>query len=105
MKCWAYGKCGLKPSEVYSMELLHLGDIITSFMKVEEEKIDIEMQMLAWQTALLMNSTGNYKKKIKPEDLYNSIAEIEKEEQQQRLTLEDKKKLEDELLSLFNVNQ
>ena len=87
------------------MELLHLCDIITSFMKVEEEKIDVEMQMLAWQTALLMNSTGNYKKKIKPEDLYKSIAEIEKEEKQKQLTREDKKKLEDELLSLFNINQ
>lgn len=105
MKYWLYGKCGLKPAEVYSTDLLQLGDIVLAFMKVEEEKIDVEMQMLAWQTALLMNSTGNYKKKIKPEDLYKSIAEIEKEEEQKQLTIEDKKKLEEELLTLFNINQ
>ena len=74
-------------------------------MQVEEEQIDIKMQMLAWQTALLMNSTGNYKKKVKPEDLYKSIAEIEKEEKQKSMTVEDKKKLEEELLTLFNINQ
>lgn len=78
--------------------------MIISFAKVEEEKIDIEMQMLAWQTALLMTSTGNYKKKIKPQDLYKSTSEIEAEKQQRQLTIEDKKKLEEELLNIFNIN-
>ena len=87
------------------MDLVHLGEIILAFMQVEEEQIDIKMQMLAWQTALLMNSTGNYRKKVKPEDLYKSIAEIEKEEKQKSMTVEDKKKLEEELLTLFNINQ
>ena len=105
MKFWLYGKCGFRPAEAYSMDLIQLGDIILAFMQVEEEKIDVEMQMLAWQTALLMNSTGNYKKKIKPEDLYKSIAEIEKEEEQKEMTLEDKQKLQEELLTLFNINQ
>ena len=87
------------------MDLVHLGEIILAYMQVEEEQIDIKMQMLAWQTALLMNSTGNYRKKVKPEDLYKSIAEIEKEEKQKSMTVEDKKKLEEELLTLFNINQ
>ena len=42
--------------------------MILSFIKAEEESFDLKMQMLSWQTALLMNSTGNFKKKIKPDD-------------------------------------
>ena len=73
-------------------------------MQVEEEKIDINMQMLAWQTALLMNSTGNYKRKIKPEDLYKSIDAMDHEEKEKQMTLEDKKKLQEELCEIFNIN-
>lgn len=38
----------------------------------EEEAFDREYQRTAWQTALLMNATGNYKKQIKPDSLYKS---------------------------------
>ncbi len=62
-------------------------------MQVEEEKIDINMQMLAWQTALLM-----------PEDLYKSIDAMEHEEKEKQMTLEDKKKLQEELCEIFNIN-
>lgn len=39
---------------------------------IEEEKRqdDVLNQRTAWQTAHLMNSTGNYKKRIKATDLY-----------------------------------
>lgn len=77
--------------------------MILAQIKVEEENLDEQMQIIAWQTALLMNSTGNYKKKIKPQDLYTPIGEIkENEEKQIELSGSDvKKKLQEELLSTF----
>ena len=80
-----------------------MGDMILAQIKVEEENLDEQMQLMAWQTALLMNSTGNYKKKIKPKDLYTPMAEInEQEEKQNNLSGSDaKKKLQEELLSTF----
>lgn len=53
------------------MDLHILQDVIVAMYKVDKEDFETRMQMLAWQTALLMNSTGNYKKKIKAEDLYS----------------------------------
>ncbi|HBI7084841.1 TPA: hypothetical protein K8M77_000312 [Clostridium perfringens] len=69
-------------------------------IRAEQEAIDSQMQMLAWQTALLMNSTGNFKKKIKPTDLYTPLAEIDVK-QKVEYKPEDKKALQEELLSAF----
>lgn len=71
-----------------------------SHMRAEQEAFDEKMQMMAWQTALLMNSTGNFKKKIKPTDLYTPLAEVERE-QKAEYKPEDKKALQEELLSAF----
>lgn len=92
---------GLKPWELYDLDLSILGEMILANMKVEEESFDTKMQMVAWQTALLMNSSGNFKKKIKPEDLYTPLAEAKKKEKQQEFNPEEKKRLQDELLSAF----
>lgn len=66
---------------------------------MQEEDFDTKMQMVAWQTALLMNSTGNYKKKIKPVDLYTPLEE--KKEQEQKHEEKTKEELQQELLSAF----
>ena len=48
-------------------------DLANAQYRFEEERWDREYQRTAWQTALLMNATGNYgKKQIKPEMLYKS---------------------------------
>lgn len=78
-----------------------LGDCIEANIRAEEEKIDIEMQMMAWQTALLMNSTGNYKKRIKPSDLYTPMAEARDEVKVNVNKPENKKQLQEDLLSAF----
>lgn len=57
--------------------------------------------MVAWQTALLMNSTGNFKKKIKPSDLYTPMAEAREEVKMNTNKPENKKELQDDLLSAF----
>lgn len=82
------------------MDLAVLGDWIKAHYRAEQEAFDEKMQMVAWQTALLMNSTGNFKKKIKPTDLYTPMAEIDRG-QRAEYKPEDKKALQDELLSAF----
>ncbi len=63
------------------------------------------MQRLAWQTAYLMNATGNFKKNIKPTDLYQSV--FDKDEDQEDLSLdkdgaiEQREQLVKELLASF----
>lgn len=66
--------------------------------KVQKEDFETKMQMIAWSTALLMNSTGNYKKKIKPEDLYSVDAE---EKSKKSLSDKTKAQLQEELLQTF----
>lgn len=79
--------------------------MILAHNRIEEEEQDEKMQMLAWQTALLMNSTGNYKKKIKPKDLYTPMADAKVQEQQSKYNKQNasevKKQLQEELLSAF----
>lgn len=63
------------------------------------------MQRLAWQTAYLMNATGNFKKNIKPTDLYQSV--FDRDEDQEDLSLdkdgaiEQREQLVKELLASF----
>lgn len=75
-------------------------------IRKDDEDFDIKMQMLAWQTALLMNSTGNYKKRIRPDDLYTTLAEVnEKETLVTKDSSEVKKALQEELLSTFTDSE
>lgn len=94
----------MKPWELYELDLYCLDEMIASQIRKNNEEFDIKMQMLAWQTALLMNSSGNYKKRIKPSDLY-SPSNDEEVEKQEKFTKEDvaeaKKKLQEDLLSTF----
>lgn len=75
-------------------------------IRKDDEDFDIKMQMLAWQTALLMNSTGNYKKRIRPDDLYTTLAEVnEKETLVTKDSSKVKKALQEELLSTFTDSE
>ena len=67
----------MSPIDAYKIDLKILGEIITAKIRYHEEQLDEQMCMLAWQTSLLMTATGNYKKAIKPTDLYTSIADRE----------------------------
>lgn len=55
-------------------------DMVEAFAEEERRQDDVKNQRFAWQTAHLMNATGNYKKKIKPTDLYTPVDEVEKSE-------------------------
>lgn len=78
------------------MGLVDFIDLANAQYKAEEEHWDREYQKVAWQTALLMNATGNFgKKKITPELLYKSpFAET------QTTTKKDKKYVENEQQAL-----
>ncbi|WP_250944636.1 hypothetical protein [Clostridium felsineum] len=57
------------------------------------------MQLIAWQTSLLMNATGNYKTQIKPEDLYKpKLSETTTKKKQP-----DIEQLRKELRETFNL--
>lgn len=40
---------------------------------ITTENFDLEMQRTAWFTSLLMNVSGNLKKRIKPDKLYTPL--------------------------------
>lgn len=59
--------------DLYDIELSIIVEWLMYKLKSEEEELDKQMQIVAWQTALLMNATGNFKRKIKPNDLYTPV--------------------------------
>lgn len=80
LKEYGLGVFRLSPDEFWDMGIKDFYDMIVSYSKVKQKEVDLTMQQIAWQTSLLMNSSGNYKKKIKPEDLYK-ISDPEEEKQ------------------------
>ena len=69
--------------------------IYQAVSKDEKDKFDVDHQLTAWQTALLMNATGNFKKKIKVTDLIGEketekpptaeVEEVDREEKNRKL--------------------
>ncbi|CUB09213.1 hypothetical protein BN2127_JRS1_00997 [Bacillus cereus] len=59
----------LKPNEFWNLTLSELVEMIRYHNKEETKKVEREEYTIAWQTALLMNATGNYKRAITPEKL------------------------------------
>jgi hypothetical protein len=65
-----YGALGLKPDVLWSLTYCELADMYEAHVDDSNDKFDTEMQRTSWFTSMLMNSTGNYKKQVKPEKLY-----------------------------------
>mgnify|MGYP000847065244 FL=1 len=80
--------------------------MVLAHTRAEEEAFDMQMIMLSWQTSLLLNGTGNFKKKIKPTDLYTPL---DKQKEQEKIKAEgidpeEKRKLQDELKATFGLS-
>lgn len=78
--------------------------MIQAHIKVENERIDEEMQMLSWQTAILINAMGRSKKRYKPRDLYKPMSDDDEGTTMGDFKYigEDKKEqLQGELLEIF----
>lgn len=65
--------------EFWSTNLTELMDMIEARVWAENRDSDLDTQRVAWQTAHLMNATGNFKKKILPTDLYNPQDEAQEQ--------------------------
>lgn len=92
----------MTPSEAYSMDMRIIGDVITAKIRYHEEELDEKMSMLAWQTSHLMTATGNYKKAVKPKDLYMSMADKKADLERLLKEPEDIESLRNELLKTFS---
>lgn len=75
-----YGCLKLKPSELWTLSARELIDMYQAHIEILNEDFDVEMQRTSWFTALLMNASGNYKKRIKPEKLYEPLEKRKKRE-------------------------
>ena len=89
----------LKPKEFYQLSLIEFADWSSYVIEYKNQEEAREMQRLAWQTSLLMNSTGNYKKTIQPTDLYKNPYD-KKEEKEKEVKKIDPKQKEKELADL-----
>lgn len=69
--------------------------------KDEADKFKAHQQLIAWQTSLLMNATGNYKKQIKPSDLLPKEEEKPDGKGVNRLDRDEKNKRLEDLMNKF----
>ena len=80
-----------------------LVEMVEAHISYSNDYIDNKMQILSWQTSILVNCMGTLKRKVKPKDLYKSPSE-EDSCNGVNLIDEDKKvELENELLSIFEL--
>lgn len=77
--------------------------MVEAHISYSNDYIDNKMQILSWQTSILINCMGTLKRKVKPQDLYKSPNDKDSCDGV-NLVGEDKKvELENELLSVFNL--
>jgi hypothetical protein len=75
-----YGYLKLKPNELWELSACEFADMYFAYSEVLNEDFDINMQRTSWFTALLMNASGNFKKHIKPDKLYEPLEARKKKE-------------------------
>lgn len=84
------------------LDVYTLGEMFKAQMDMEEREQDRQLQVLAWQTSLLMNATGNYKKPVKPDTLYTPMIET-KQAQNTKQKKDDFKQKQEELMKTFGI--
>jgi hypothetical protein len=62
--------------------------MIEAIVFEENRQDDMLNQRASWVTAHIMNSSGNYKRRIKPTDLYKPMAHQEQEQVEQQEVVE-----------------
>jgi hypothetical protein len=98
-----YGSLKLKPDELWVLSAAELVDMYEAHVDSVNEEFDTEMQRTSWFTSLLMNATGNFKKRIKPDKLYTPLEKQKTKgnEQYHRDYVEQQR---DELKKKFNID-
>jgi hypothetical protein len=82
----------LKPDEFWNLTYAELNEMLEYYLEEEKLVIEREQYLVAWQTALLMNATGNYKRTITPEKLLGKnknkspeVKQVDKDEKEKNL--------------------
>ncbi|MGL5328362.1 MAG: hypothetical protein ACRDD7_03765 [Peptostreptococcaceae bacterium] len=75
--------------------------MVEAHISYYNDTTDHDMQMLAWQTSIIINCMGTLKKKVKPNDLYKSEDEQDLQDGITVVGNYKKVELENELLSIF----
>lgn len=93
----------LKPDEFWNLSVVEFFDMLEAFVEEEKRSDDMENQRTSWAVAHIMNSSGNYKKRIQPTDLYKPLNYVEETEEEQKVVerFESKKAKEEYLQNLF----
>lgn len=99
IKQLAFGYLRLKPDEFWNLTLSEIIDMAEAVVEDEKRKIEEQLWIVAWQTAHLMNATGNFKKTITPEKLLGKSASKEI----RYASAEEKKKALEEVKKKFGV--
>ncbi|MCY9324079.1 hypothetical protein [Bacillus haynesii] len=82
------------------MTIQEIFDMAIAYYRRRDEEMDEQMHILAWQTSHIMNSSGNYKKTIKPSHLYGGNDEHEGGSSNGGLTPIDRDKKNEQLAAL-----
>lgn len=93
--------CKLDYYYMMDMDLVILGRLLHAEIEKEAHQYDLEMQKISWQTACLMNATGNFKTPVKPEKLYVPLDKQKKKDKPERI--EDIQAKREELLKTFGI--
>ena len=78
--------------------------MVEAHISYSNDNIDNKMQILAWQTSIIINCMGTLKRKVKPKDLYKSPSESDSSDGVNVVGKEKKSELENELLCTFKIN-
>lgn len=81
-----------------------LVEMVEAHVSYSNDSIDNKMQMLSWQTSIIINCMGTLKRKVKSKDLYKSPNESDSNDRINVVGKEKKSELENELLSTFKIN-
>lgn len=101
---YGYAFYKMSHDELYEMDVQILGEMFRAVISMDDRKLDLDMQKLSWQTAILMNATGNYKSPVEPEDLYTPIANRKEEKLETVKNIEvQRKEKQEELLKSFEL--
>lgn len=86
------------------MDVADFFDMVQAKIKVDEEQLDEKMQIIAWQTSILINAMGKTKKRYKPKDLYTPMSRDSGDQVQEsfkKLGESEKERLQKELMETF----
>ncbi|MDF2612540.1 MAG: hypothetical protein K0S71_326 [Clostridia bacterium] len=80
--------------------------MIEATLEVQDDLLDLEMVRTSWFTSLIMNSSGNYKRPIKPDKLYTSKYALDSQgnaKEATKMTIEQHEAEQDRLKDIFKL--